>query len=181
MAGNLIDPNLSYAWTSQQAAGSSNLYGQAGLGYGSVSGVTGAQPAFGAAGNTGQNGGLALAGTGLYNMGNANAASLDNTGYSSTFPPVLGQLTANTQPALPAIPASTVAVQNPTGLAALVTLVAGTVSVISVAPYNAAGAGSATFTQVGTTTPATVTVPPGGFIKMTYSVVPTSWIWVTTN
>lgn len=98
---------------------------------------------------------------------------LTNPGYAVGNGTALGAVTA------PAIPASTVSVQNPSGLAALVTFVGGTVTVISTAPNVGGAAG--TFTQVGTTTPATVTVPPAGFIKMTYSVVPTSWSWVTIN
>lgn len=76
----------------------------------------------------------------------------------------------------PAIPASTVAAANPSGLAASVTITGGTVTVVAVAP-----AGSATFTTVAAATPCTVTVPPGGSIKLTYSVVPTSWAWVANS
>lgn len=96
---------------------------------------------------------------------------LTNPGYASSP----GNMTPGPITA-PSIPASTVAASNPSGLAATVTITGGTVTVISVAP-----AGSATFTQVGTTTPASVTVPPGGQIKMTYSVVPTSWAWVANS
>jgi hypothetical protein len=96
---------------------------------------------------------------------------LENPGYAAS--------PANMTPGLvtaPAIPASTVAASNPSGLAATVQINGGTVTAISIA-----SAGSSTFTQVGTTTPATVTVPPGGQIKMTYSVVPTSWTWTAVN
>lgn len=96
---------------------------------------------------------------------------LENPGYAGSPAAMTpGPVTA------PSIPASTVAASNPSGLSANVNIAGGTVTVISIAP-----AGSSTFTQVGTTTPATVTVPPGGQIKMTYSVVPTSWSWVAIN
>ena len=76
----------------------------------------------------------------------------------------------------PSIPATTVAAFNPSGLEAQVSITGGTVTVISVA-----AAGSSTYTQVGTTTPAVVQVPGGGSIKLTYSVIPTSWTWVAVN
>jgi hypothetical protein len=75
----------------------------------------------------------------------------------------------------PAIPSSTVAQANPYGVPVTVNLSAGTVTVVAVAPAN-----SATFTTVATSSPCTVTVPPGGSIKLTYSVVPTSWGWTLT-
>lgn len=99
---------------------------------------------------------------------------LENAGYADGNGTMLGTITP------PAVPATTVAIQNPSGLASLVTLAGGTVTVVATAPFNAAGSGTATFTTVAVTSPATVTVPPGGYIKMTYSAAPT-WSWVTTN
>ena|SRR6185437_3753054 len=98
---------------------------------------------------------------------------LENPGYAANPAAISpGAVTA------PSIPASTVAVQNPTGLNCQVSILTGTLTVISVAPLVNGVAG--TFTQVGTTAPANISVPPGGFIKMTYSVAPT-WVWVATN
>ena len=74
--------------------------------------------------------------------------------------------------AAPSIPATTVAANNPSGLPATVSISGGTVTVVAVAPAGGS------FTTVATSTPSTVTVPPGGQIKLTYSVVPTSWGWV---
>lgn len=108
--------------------------------------------------------------------GSQTAQILTNPGYADGNTQ-LGAITA------PTIPASGTAVQNPSGLAAIVTVVAGTVSAIATAPW-ATSAGAATFTTVNpgeTGTETQVTVPGGGFIKLTYSVVPTSWAWVTTN
>lgn len=110
------------------------------------------------------------------NAGSQTAQILTNPGYADGNT-MLGAITA------PSIPASGTAVQNPSGLAAIVTIVAGTVSAIATAPW-ATSAGAATFTTVNpgeTGTETQVTVPSGGFIKLTYSVVPTSWSWVTTN
>lgn len=99
------------------------------------------------------------------------AEVLTNPGYAAS-PSLMtpGPFTA------PSIPATTVAATNPSGLAASVSISGGTVTVVAVAP-----AGSSTFTTVATSTPCTVTVPPGGQIKMTYSVVPTSWGWVAVS
>ena len=92
---------------------------------------------------------------------------LENPGYAAS--PALmtpGPIAA------PSIPATGVAAANTSGLAASVSISGGTVTVVAVAP-----AGSSTYTTVATSTPSTVTVPPGGSIKMTYSVVPTAWGW----
>lgn len=100
---------------------------------------------------------------------------LENPGYAGS--PALispGAVAA----ALVPVPATTVAFQNPTGLNCQVSILTGTVTVISVAPLVNGVAG--TFTQVGTTAPANISVPPGGFIKMTFSVAPT-WVWIATN
>jgi len=80
----------------------------------------------------------------------------------------------------PAIPATTVAAQSTTGLNATVTVTGGTVTQISVAPWNPGGSAASTFTVVATATPATFSVPPAGYVKMTYSVAPT-WTWTPTN
>lgn len=118
---------------------------------------------------------------GAGNVGSENSASytsqiLVNGSYSiSPVPSLSAGITA------PAIPASTVAAQSPSGLNSTVTVTGGTTTVISVAPWSSGGAAAATFTQVGTTTPATFSVPPAGYVKITYSVVPTSWSWTPTN
>jgi|SRR6185312_13836732 len=96
---------------------------------------------------------------------------LTNPGYATGNGTVMGVITA------PTVPATTVAIQNPTGLTVLVTLSGGTVTAVNVAPNTASGAG--TFTQLATSSPTQVQVPPSGWIKLTYSVAPT-WTWVTT-
>lgn len=68
--------------------------------------------------------------------------------------------------ATPAIPASTVAASNLNPFPVAVALTAGTVTVVSVN-------GATQFTATGTT----AVVPAGGTIALTYSVVPTSWLW----
>lgn len=180
MAGNLIDPNLSYAWTNQQTASAANVYGSAGLGYGSVAGVA---PT--AIFNTpaAQGGGLALAGTGPYIgqglggvAGNANAQALTNSGYADQYPLFLGQLSTTTQPPTPTWTTNT-RVANPTGLAAQVTVV-GTVTFVYVGPNGVGGSGTTNLIQVGTTA-GTYTVPAGGVIYVTGSGV--TWTWITTN
>jgi hypothetical protein len=170
------DENLVPGWNVQSTFANASTIGEPGAGY-AQPGVTPPATALSAAYQ-------ASAGfpqpPGALNIGSENSGSqtvsvLTDPGYSVANGTTLGAITA------PSIPATTVAANNPSGLAALVTITGGTVTVISTAPFNSAGPGSATFTQVGTTTPATVTVPPGGYIKMTYSVVPTSWTWVATN
>lgn len=111
---------------------------------------------------------------GAENSGSQTASVLSNPGYADGQNTMLGTITA------PTVPATTVAAQNPSGLAAIVTVTGGTVTGVATAPWVPGGSGSATFTTVATATPATVTVPPGGWIKLTYSVAPT-WTWVTTN
>lgn len=182
MAGGLLDPNLSYGWTNQQpGASSGNLYGQAGLGYGSVAGVA-PTAVFGTP--AAQGGGLALAGTGPYIgmgpygvVGNANAQSLTNSGYADQYPLFLGQLTTTTQPPLPTWTNNT-RVVNPTGLAAQVTITSGTASAVYVGPAGVGGTGTTNLTEVGTAA-GTFTVPPAGVIYVTGSTV--VWTWITTN
>ena len=116
---------------------------------------------------------------GAMNIGSENSAAysasaLANPGYAD------GQNTQMGAIAAPTIPATTVALQNPSGLAALVTVTGGTVTAIATAPWVPGGSGAATFTTIALATPATVTVPPAGWIKLTYSSAPT-WTWVTTN
>ena len=72
--------------------------------------------------------------------------------------PIRGALTA------PAVAASTVAVTNSFGVACLVTVIGGTVSVIAVDG-----------TTIGTTD-GVVLVPAGSTIALTYAVAPT-WTW----
>src|ERR1700722_17061725 len=177
MAGGLIDPNLSYAWTSQQAAGSTNLYGQAGLGYGTNAPVAAVPNTFGTAPNTGQGGGLALAGTGLYNQGNANANALFNAGYADQSPLFLGQLSSTTQPPAPTLTAAT-RCNNPTGLAVQVTLT-GTTGAVYVGPNGVGGSGTTNLTQVGSAA-GTYSVPPGGVIYVT-TVSGVTATWITQN
>jgi hypothetical protein len=100
------------------------------------------------------------------------AEVLTNPGYADGEATMVGAITA------PSVPATTVALQSPTGLASRVTLTGGTVTAVQVAPNVGGSAG--TYTTVATATGVTVTVPPAGFIKLTYSAAPT-WSWVTTN
>lgn len=99
---------------------------------------------------------------------------LQNPGYATGNGTLLGNVTA------PAVPLTTVGIQNPFGLAAQVTLTGGTVTVVATAPNQGGTAGAGTYTTVATASPAQVTVPPGGWIKLTYSAAPT-WAWVTIN
>jgi len=69
--------------------------------------------------------------------------------------------------AQPAVPASTVTTTNTSGQTAFVTLVGGTVTSVNVNTV-----------QVATGTSFTATVPAGGTIAVTYSVVPV-WYWST--
>lgn len=79
---------------------------------------------------------------------------------SALFPPP-----ASVTP--PAIPASTVTATNPSATTAqLVAISGGTSTVVAVNGVT-----------VATATPATVVVPPGGTIAITYTVVPTGWTW----
>lgn len=103
------------------------------------------------------------------------AEVLTNPGYASnpaTISP--GAVPAAMVP----VPATTVGLQNPTGLNCSVTVTGGTVTGVAVAPLVNGAAG--TYTTIATASPATVSVPPGGFVKLTYSAAPT-WTWVATN
>jgi hypothetical protein len=100
---------------------------------------------------------------------------LENPGYAGN--PALMSPGAIASALVP-VPATTVAFQNPTGLNCQVSVVGGTVTAIAVAPLVNGAAG--TFTTIATATGATVSVPPGGFVKLTYSSAPT-WVWVATN
>jgi hypothetical protein len=191
MAGNLIDPNLSYGWTNQQPASSSNLYGGGTLGYGSVAPVVGSSAAFGTAPNVGAGGGLALAGTGPYIgvgpfgvAGNANAQSLPNPGYADSFGTYLGQLPASNSngsamPLAPTLVAAT-RTQNPSGLACQVTLT-GNTGAVWVGPANqpSTNTGTTGLTQVGSAA-GTYVVPSGGIIYVT-TVAGVTATWITTN
>jgi hypothetical protein len=68
--------------------------------------------------------------------------------------------------ATPAIPLTTVPATNNNAFPVAVSIVAGTVTVVSVS-------GVTQFTSTGVT----AIVPAGGTIALTYSVVPTSWLW----
>lgn len=98
---------------------------------------------------------------------------LTNPGYASGNGTVLGQQTVT---ALATV-GTGVAYQNPSGLACLVTIAAGTVTGVQVAPLVSGAAGTYVTVAAGD---ATVTVPGGGFIKVTFTGTPT-WTWVTTN
>ncbi len=74
-------------------------------------------------------------------------------------PPVLPPVTT------PAIPASTVAAANTNPFPVAVVVTGGTVTVISVGGVSSG------------LTSGTVVVPAGSTIAITYSVVPTSWVW----
>jgi hypothetical protein len=67
--------------------------------------------------------------------------------------------------ATPAVPATTVAATNTNPFPVLVALTGGTTTVIAVNGVT-----------VATTTPATVVVPAGGTIAVTYTVLP-AWVW----
>lgn len=181
MAGNLIDPNLSYGWTNQQTATAANVYGQAGLGYGTNAPVA-PTAVFGTP--AAQGGGLALAGTGPYIgeglggvAGNANAQALTNAGYADQYPLFLGQLSSTTQPPVPTLVAAT-RIANPTGLAVQVTLV-GTTGNVYVGPAGVGGSGTTNLTLVGTAA-GTYTVPAGGLIYVT-TVSAVTATWITQN
>lgn len=160
---------LVYAWSNQQlgAVAGQTGYAQNGVNPAVANVSTASQPT---AGNPSPPGAMNVQGE---NSGSYGAQILENPGYASSPAAISpGAVTA------PAVPASTVAVQNPTGLNCQVSILTGTLTVIQVAPLVNGAAG--TYTQVGTTAPANVSVPPGGFIKMTYSVAPT-WVWIATN
>jgi hypothetical protein len=156
------DQNLNYAWQVQKLGATA---GQTGYGQ---NGVTPAVANVSAAEQASSGASAAPAPTAV-------AEVLTNPGYASS-PAFIspGAVAA----ALVPVPATTVAFQNPTGLNCQVAILTGTLTVISVAPLVNGAAG--TFTQVGTTAPANISVPPGGFIKMTFSVAPT-WTWIATN
>ena len=160
---------LVYGWSVQQLG---NTVSQTGYGYPALipvsASVSTAEQITG--GNPSPPGAMNVQGE---NSGSYAAQILTNPGYGISGAAVTpGAVTA------PTVPASTVAAQNPTGLNCQVSLLTGTTTVISVAPLVNGAAG--TYTQVGTTSPANVSVPPGGFIKVTYSVAPT-WVWIATN
>lgn len=157
------DQNLNYAWNVQKLGNTASQ-----TGYAQPDTAAPSAAALSAALESTSGNGYSPAGTGAYGSN----AVLTNPGYAGGNGTMLGVVTA------PSVPASTVAIQNPYGNTAQVTLSGGTVTFINVAPNTASGAG--TFTQVGTTTPAQVLVPPGGWIKVTYSVAPT-WTWTTIN
>lgn len=96
-------------------------------------------------------------------MVGANSRAVDNMNYNP-----LGQLTA------PGIPASGTAIQNTTGSDVQIVVVAGTITVIAI------GNASGTTVATGLTSSAagvTLVLRAGQWIKLTYSVVPTSWTW----
>jgi hypothetical protein len=167
------DENLSPGWTVQGTGSAQSTTGIPGAGF--------AQSAVVPAGTVvGQTSAGFPNPPGAGNIGSENSAAytsqiLVNGSYSVSPTTSLSQLLT-----APTVPASTVAVQSPTGLNATVSTTGGTVTAISVAPWNAGGSAAATFTQVATSSPAAFSVPPAGYVKMTYSSAPT-WVWTPTN
>jgi hypothetical protein len=156
------DQNLNYGWANQKLGA---VAGQTGY---SQNGVN---PASGAVSTAEQ----VSAGAPSPFPGNVTQI-LENPGYAASPAAVSpGAVTA------PAFAASTVAVQNPTGLNCSVLITGGTVTVIAVAPMVNGAAGTFTTIATSTASPVLLNVPPGGFIKITYSVVPTSWVWVAVS
>lgn len=100
---------------------------------------------------------------------------LTNPGYASSPALISPGAVAS---ALVPVPATTVGFQNPTGINCSVAITGGTVTVIAVAPLVNGAAG--TYTTLATASPANISVPPAGFVKLTYSAAPT-WTWVATN
>lgn len=172
-AAPTTDENLTGGWNVQGNFPNAATLGFPGPGYG-ITGVVPPPSTLTGQANAGFPQPPGALNIGAENSGSQTQSVLTNPGYADGQNTQLGAITA------PAVPATTVAATNPSGLAAIVTLAGGTVTVVATAPYNPAGAGSATFTTVATASPATVTVPPAGYIKLTYSVAPT-WTWVTTN
>jgi hypothetical protein len=191
-SGNqLLDYNLVYAWNVQNTEPSGE---QASPG----AGVTG--PGYAQAGvtpvstNTGSaSAGQAGSGTAMSAIGSAyqsdlpagatadgSAPVLYNPGYSGegTF---LGQLSATTTPAAPAL-SYAARINNPSGLAAQVTfLTAASVTGVYVGPNGVGGSGTTNLTEVsaGGAAEFTVAVPPAGVIYVTGSGA--SWVWMTQN
>lgn len=157
------DQNLNYGWANQKLGA---VAGQTGY---SQNGVNPASATVSAAEQVSSGASAAPAPTAV-------AEVLTNPGYASSPAAISpGAVTA------PAFAASTVAVQNPTGLNCSVLITGGTVTVIAVAPLVNGAAGTFTTLATSTASPVSISVPPGGFVKITYSVVPTSWVWVATN
>jgi hypothetical protein len=194
MAGGLIDPNLTYGWSVQDPAGTSNTYGYAGPGYAQA----GNAPAVAFGSGAGQVEGQMNSGTAGSAIGyadtfpDASAPILTNPGYadspaaySATTGVTTGLmepqvLSANSTPAAPTIALST-RINNPSGLAASVSVLAGSGSVtgVYVGNYGTGGAGTTNLTQVGSAA-GQYTVPPAGIIYVTGTTGAT-WTWITTN
>jgi hypothetical protein len=157
------DQNLNFAWQVQKLGA---VAGQTGYGQ---NGVNPTATTVSAAEQVSSGASAAPAPTAV-------AEVLTNPGYASSPAAIsLGAIAS----ALVPVPATTVAFQNPTGLNCSVTFAGGTaVNPIQVAPLVNGAAG--TYTTVATASPATISVPPGGFVKMTYTGAPT-WVWVATN
>lgn len=171
MAAN-VNENLVFGWSNQQlgATAGQTGYAQNGVNPAAASVSTAEQVS---GGNPSPPGAMNVQGE---NSGAYAAQILTNPGYASAPAAVSpGAVTA------PAFAATTVAVQNPTGLNCSVLITGGTVTVVAVAPLVNGVAGTFTTMATSTATPVNISVPPGGFVKLTYSVVPTSWVWVATN
>lgn len=183
IGANVPDENLIPGWNSQGNFALASTVGTPGQGY-ATSGVVPASPNLSASSQ-------ALSGypqpPGALNIGTENAGSqtvpvLTNPGYAD------GSTLLNVTP-LTAPNVTTAGVQNPFGLNAQTTMVVPTgVTAMYVAPFQSTGqpAGtSAPWVQVqsaafGSTTTATVSVPPAGYIKTVGANV-TSTTWTPTN
>jgi hypothetical protein len=87
---------------------------------------------------------------------------------TAAYPPVQAQLFAAGGPVTtPAVPASTVAVQNPAGFAVsvVISLTTGTISAVIV---NGVTVGTAAGTYV---------IPPAGTISVTWATATPTWVW----
>lgn len=158
-----VDENLVYGWSIQQTGATA---GQ--TGYAEPANVP-ATPNVSTALQASAGASLPVVWGGAGAENNPAVDVLTNPGYAGAGP-IVGVITP------PSVPATTIAIQNPSGLPAQVSIAGGTVTVISVAPNVAGAAG--TYQQVGSATGVTVTVPAAGFIKLTYSSAPT-WLWTT--
>ena len=160
------DQNLNYAWHVQKLGATA---GQ--TGYSQHSSSPAENPVNLAAAAQASSGAPVLA-----PAGSDVTEVLTNPGYATGNGTLLGVVTA------PAVPATTVGIQNPFGLAALVTIAANgaTIASVSTAPNTGGTGGAGTYTQI-LSGAGQVTVPPGGWIKMSYTVATPTWAWTTIN
>lgn len=171
------DYNLVFGWNvqnSEPSAGAANGPGTTPAGY-AQAGVAPQPPAV----TVGQVGsGTVNSAIGPLGGPAGNSPILENPGYADGTGTFLGQLTTTTQPVAPIIAYAT-RVNNPSGLAASVTVTGGSVTGIYVGPLGVGGGtGTTNLTQI-TSGPGTVTVPPAGVIYVTGS--GGAWTWITQN